>query len=64
MAFKAASAKNVGSAEAVAFWLMDRIAESEKTTKAGEKKHDREYWLTLYAECLEVTSGKRKPPPK
>ena len=62
MAAKSSSAKDVGSPEAVALRLMDRIADAEKNGKvgAGDRRHDREYWLALYAECLEVTSGKRK----
>jgi hypothetical protein len=39
------------SAERVAYDLMERIASLE----SGE--HNREYFLTLYCQCLKATSG-------
>jgi hypothetical protein len=44
--------------EIVALELMTRIAEAEHAKKIKEKTDTpREYYLTLYSQCLQVVSG-------
>lgn len=42
----------------VAYDLMLKVAESEK-----EKTKDREYWFTLYQECLEAVENDKPQKP-
>jgi len=43
------------SQEQTAFDLMNLIALEEKSIDSDSK--DRKYWLTLYSQCLNATSG-------
>lgn len=43
------------SQEAVAFWLLEKIYSYEAVDE--EKTKTREYWLTLYTQCLKATKG-------
>ena len=45
-----------GTRERVAYDLMQRISISESTTQ-GSIHQPREYWLTLYAQCLRATNS-------
>ena len=46
-----------GSPERVAYDLMLHIAKTEPAV--DEAPPNREYWLTLYCQCLKATSGER-----
>lgn len=43
------------SKEQVAFQLMKTINNYE--SRANQEKNHRNYWLTLYSQCLKATSG-------
>lgn len=44
--------------EIVALELMTKIADAEQLKKAKEKaENPREYYLTLYSQCLQTVSG-------
>ena len=43
--------------EAVAFMLMEKIAYYDKAADKEVLRGTRDYWLTLYSQCLRATKG-------